>query len=213
MTDTVIFDLDGTLLNTLDDLHASVNYALAYYGLPLRTRQEIRRFLGNGIRVLVESSVPEGTDEVVFNHVFNCFRRYYLNHSLDKTAPYNGIIPMLEKCKILGYKTAIVSNKLDPAVKDLYNRFFSDVIDVALGETTGICRKPAPDMVYKALDTLESTVDSSVYVGDSEVDMETAQRANMRCISVSWGFRDKKFLMETGSNTIIDYPEELFEHL
>lgn len=213
MTDTVIFDLDGTLLNTLDDLHTSVNHALVNCGFKCRTREEIRQFLGNGVRELIRCSLPDFTEESTLNKVLECFRQYYLVHNSDQTRPYEGIMDMLTKCKELGYRTAIVSNKPDFAVQELYHSFFSEVVDVAIGEKPGIPRKPSPEMVHKAVDMLGSALETSVYVGDSEVDIATAKNSGMRCISVSWGFRDKSFLVNNGAETIIDMPEELFDRL
>ena len=213
MKQAIIFDLDGTLLNTLDDLYSSVNHALAKFNLPVRSKWEVRSFLGNGIRRLVEHALPEGCDPILTEKVFNEFRAYYLEHSLDCTQPYEGIIPMLHQCKALGLKTAIVSNKLDMAVQDLHQRFFADCIDVAIGETPDVKRKPAPDMVMKAIEMLRCQHDEAVYVGDSEVDLATAHNASLPCIAVSWGFRDKEFLIEQQAKTIIDNPKQLIDSL
>ncbi len=213
MTDTVIFDLDGTLLNTLDDLHTSVNYALANYGFQCRTREEVRCFLGNGVRELIRCSLPDTANAIALDKVLECFRKYYLAHNLDKTAPYEGIREMLSECKRREYHTAIVSNKPDSAVKNLHRSFFADVIDVAIGEMEGVNRKPFPDMVYKAVKMLGSTLATSIYVGDSEVDIATAKNSGIKCISVNWGFRDKEFLVDNGAEFIIDSPEELFDRL
>ncbi|MCR5314825.1 MAG: HAD family hydrolase [Bacteroidaceae bacterium] len=209
MKQAIIFDLDGTLLNTLDDLYSSVNHALAQFNLPVRSKWEVRSYLGNGVRRLVEHALPEGCDPNLTEKVFNEFRTYYLEHSLDCTQPYEGIISMLKQCKTKGLKTAIVSNKLNLAVQDLHQRFFTDCIDVAIGETPDVKRKPAPDMVKKAIELLGCKHDEAVYVGDSEVDLATAHNASLPCIAVSWGFRDKDFLIEQGAKTIIDSPSEL----
>ena len=209
MKQAIIFDLDGTLLNTLDDLYSSVNHALAQFNLPVRSKWEVRSYLGNGVRRLVEHALPERCDPNLTEKVFNEFRTYYLEHSLDCTQPYEGIIAMLKQCKTKGLKTAIVSNKLNLAVQDLHQRFFTDCIDVAIGETPDVKRKPAPDMVKKAIELLGCKHDEAVYVGDSEVDLATAHNASLPCIAVSWGFRDKDFLIEQGAKTIIDSPSEL----
>ena len=211
MYNAIIFDLDGTLLNTLDDLYSSVNHALAQFNLPVRSKWEVRSFLGNGIRRLVEHALPEGCDPILTEKVFNEFRAYYLEHSLDCTQPYEDIIPMLQQCKALGKSTAIVSNKLNLAVQDLHQRFFRDCIDVAIGETPDVKRKPAPDMVKKAIELLGCKHNEAVYVGDSEVDLATARNASLPCIAVSWGFRDKDFLIEQKAQTIIDTPQQLIE--
>ena len=222
MTTTIIFDLDGTLMNTLDDLHDSVSYALRQAGLAPNPKQDTRRYLGNGVRNLVNRSVEQAcptADEPLKERVFEIFRAYYVAHSMDKTAPYEGIPEMLKECKKRGFFTAIVSNKLDPAVKDLHKAFFADSIDVAIGETPTVKRKPAPDMVDEAIRQLSllhgRSIEKSecVYVGDSEVDLQTAKNSDLPCIAVSWGFRDRDYLVEQGAKTIIDCPDELFEHI
>ena len=219
---TIIFDLDGTLMNTLDDLHDSVSYALRQAGLAPNPKQDTRRYLGNGVRNLVNRSVEQAcptADEALKERVFEIFRAYYVAHSMDKTAPYEGIPEMLKECKKRGFFTAIVSNKLDPAVKDLHRAFFADSIDVAIGETPTVKRKPAPDMVDEAIRQLSllhgRSIEKSecVYVGDSEVDLQTAKNSDLPCIAVSWGFRDRDYLVEQGAKTIIDCPDELFEHI
>ena len=222
MKTTLIFDLDGTLMNTLDDLHDSVSYALREAGLEPNPKQDTRRYLGNGIRNLVNRSVAQTcptADEALKEHVFETFRAYYVAHSMDKTAPYEGVEEMLKECKKRGFYTAIVSNKLAPAVKDLHKAFFADSIDVAIGETEKVKRKPAPDMVNEAIRQLSllhgEEIEASVciYIGDSEVDLKTAENAGLPCIAVSWGFRDRNFLLEQGAKIIIDSPNELFEYL
>ena len=222
MKTTIIFDLDGTLMNTLDDLHDSVSYALREAGLEPNLKQDTRRYLGNGIRNLVNRSVEKTcptADEALKEHVFETFRAYYVAHSMDKTAPYEGVEEMLKECKKRGFCTAIVSNKLAPAVKDLHKAFFADSIDVAIGETEMVRRKPAPDMVNEAIRQLsllhgrEIQKSECIYVGDSEVDLKTAANAGLPCIAVSWGFRDRDFLIEQGAKMIIDSPNELFEYL
>lgn len=219
---TIIFDLDGTLMNTLDDLHDSVSYALREAGLAPNPKQDTRRYLGNGVRNLVNRSVEQAcptADEALKERVFETFRAYYVAHSMDKTAPYEGIPEMLKECKKRGFFTAIVSNKLDPAVKDLHKAFFADSIDVAIGETPTVKRKPAPDMVDEAIRQLSllhgRSIEKSecIYVGDSEVDLRTAKNSDLPCIAVSWGFRDKDYLVEQGAKNIIDRPNELFEHI
>lgn len=222
MKTTLIFDLDGTLMNTLDDLHDSVSYALREARLQPNAKQDTRRYLGNGIRNLVNRSVEQTcptADEALKDRVFDTFRSYYVAHSMDKTAPYKGVEEMLKECKKRGFLTAIVSNKLDPAVKDLHKVFFADVVDVAIGETKAVRRKPAPDMVDEAirqLSLLQGTPikkEECIYIGDSEVDLQTARNSELPCISVSWGFRERNFLVEQGAKVIIDRPEQLFEYL
>ncbi len=197
--DTVIFDLDGTLLDTLEDLKDAVNYAMCQYGLPQHTLEEIRRFVGNGIRRLLELSVPEGEAHPAFEEILKTFRAYYSEHCMDQTKPYAGIEEMLRQLKREGYAMAIVSNKVDSAVKTLNREHFGELVEVAIGETQGIARKPAPDMIEKALQKLNKTKESAVYVGDSEVDLATAANAGLPCISVLWGFREKDFLAARGA--------------
>ena len=209
MTDTIIFDLDGTLLNTLEDLYASVNYSLVQNGNPPRSKSEIRSFLGNGVRVLIEKSLPQHVNKEEVERVLNIFRPYYLSHSMDQTCPYPGVMDLLQKLKNRRIKTAIVSNKPDAAVQELYGILFKDVINLAIGECSDVCGKPSPDMVLKALKLLGSDTSSSIYVGDSEVDYATAQNSGLRFIGVSWGFRDRPFLEEVGVEVIIDKAEEL----
>jgi len=190
----VLFDLDGTLLDTLEDLADAVNYALQVHGYPARTLPEIRRFIGNGAASLIAQSVPDGIDS---KPVLETFRPYYQAHSLDKTAPYPGILEALEKIKEK-YPVAIVSNKPDPAVKTLCAQFFPGVF--ALGETPDCPRKPAPDMLYKAMGILG--IDHFVYVGDSDGDVVTAHNAGAKCISVLWGFRDEEELRAAGADAL-----------
>ena len=211
MTNCIIFDLDGTLLNTLDDLWVSVNYALAQNGYSARSKEEVRSFLGNGVRVLIEKSLPKGSSTEDVEKVLSTFRPYYVAHAMDRTKPYDGIIEMLQDLKEKGIKTAIVSNKPDAAVQELYVALFKDVIDIAIGERQELRRKPYPDMVLKALEHLGMTRDESVYVGDSEVDFATAKNSRLHCISVSWGFRDRSFLESIGAEIIIDQTKEILE--
>lgn len=187
--DTVVFDLDGTLLNTLEDLAESVNYALGEAGMPLRTLEETRRSVGNGVLRLMELSVPGGKDNPRFEETFDAFRSHYSAHCNDKTGVYPGIMELLEKLKDSGYRMAIVSNKYYDAVQELRKLYFEMYIDVAIGEREGIRKKPAPDTVLAALRALGSKKERSVYVGDSEVDIATANAAGMDCIAVGWGFR------------------------
>ncbi len=203
---TVVFDLDGTLLNTLDDLAGSVNYALKENGLPLRTTDEVRRFIGNGVRVLIRRSVPTGTTDEVYEATFKTFEAHYKKNSRNFTAPYEGVLEMLKDLKNMGYKLAIVSNKIDFAVKDLRDEFFSDVIEVAIGDSPDTNNKPEPDMVFKALDELGENVKNAVYVGDTDVDLETAKNSGMDCITVSWGFRSRSELEGYGAKIIADKP-------
>ena len=206
---TVVFDLDGTLLDTLDDLCNSVNFALRASGFPERGKSEIRLFLGNGIRNLMLKSVPKNTAESLFEKAFGYFREHYLQHCLDTTRPYPGIMQLLGDLQEKGYKMAIVSNKIDKAVKELNDKFFAKFISSAVGESVNVKRKPCPDTVLKALKELGSSKEESIYVGDSEVDLQTAENAALPCVSVSWGFRDKDYLQKIGAKHLIDKPIDL----
>jgi len=208
---TYIFDLDGTLLDTLDDLTAAVNYALRCYGMPEHSRDDVRRFVGNGVRLLMTRAVPDGGQNPHFEEIFDTFRQYYLEHSLDTTRPYDGVPEMLAVLKARGCRLAVVSNKFCAATQELCRHFFADTIEVAVGEheAEGIRKKPAPDTVNEALTQLGVDRQDAVYVGDSDVDLLTARNAGLPCISVLWGFRDKDFLMANGATTFITSPEEL----
>ena len=211
MYTTVIFDLDGTLLDTLADLHASVNFALRELSFPERTLGEIRRFIGNGVVKLIERSVPAGTDKETEKNCLDIFRAHYLSHMADNTAPYEGITELLCRLKQEGIKTAVVSNKLHTAVVGLCDDYFPSLIDCALGVSDESERKPAPTNVYKALDALCCNKDNTIYVGDSEVDVQTAKNAGLKCIGVTWGFRDKDELINAGADHIADTAEELLK--
>ena len=208
-----IFDLDGTLLDTLDDLAASTNHALREYGLPERSREEVRRFVGNGVRRLMQQAVPGGEAYPLFEEVLATFREHYLHHSMDTTQPYPGILPMLARLREEGHATAVVSNKFDAATKSLCQHFFGKLIDVAIGESERIRRKPAPDTVLEAMRLLGADQQHTIYIGDSDVDIATAAACDIPCVSVLWGFRDRDFLMAHGAKTFISKPEEIFIHI
>ena len=209
--DIYIFDLDGTLLDTLRDLAASVNYALRSTGMPERTIEEIRWFVGNGVKKLMERAVPEGTDNPRFEEAYQTFREHYLLHGQDTTVPYEGIMEMLQALKDNGKQIAVVSNKFYKATEELCRHFFGGVVDVAIGEREGIRKKPAPDTVEEALRQLNAHSEHAVYVGDSDVDIETAKNSGLPCISVLWGFRDMDFLMAHGATTFVATPHELLD--
>lgn len=207
----VIFDLDGTLLNTIEDLKNSVNYALESCGMPVRTLDEVRRFVGNGIKNLMRRAVPDGEDNPLFEKAFSLFKEHYSKNCCVMTKAYDGIPEMLDKLRSNGIKTAIVSNKAENAVKTLSDTFFGGM--TSFGDKDGRERKPAPDTVFAALDELGVKPDEAVYSGDSEVDIMTAANAGMKCISVSWGFKGRKFLEEHNAEIIIDRPEEIFRYI
>lgn len=194
MLDTVVFDLDGTLLDTLGDLAGSVNFALKRHGLPECSLHNVRRFLGNGIRFLMEHAVAGRVEGEAFESIFQDFRSHYVEHCLDLTRPFSGIMPLLEVLHAKGVRMAIVSNKLQEAVSELNERFFKDYIPCAVGESASVRRKPNPDAVLAALRKLGSTPERAIYVGDSEVDLQTASQAGLPCALVLWGFRDEDFL-------------------
>ncbi|MBQ5496265.1 MAG: HAD-IIIA family hydrolase [Prevotella sp.] len=208
---TYVFDLDGTLLDTLGDLAASTNYALRTYGMPEHSLDDVRRFVGNGVRVLMERAVPQGADNPQFEAAFQTFREHYMQHSLDTTKPYDGIIETLEALKAEGCRLAVVSNKMMAATQELCRHFFRDTIEVAIGEheAQGILKKPAPDTVNEAFRQLGVGKERAVYVGDSDVDILTARHSGLPCISVLWGFRDRDFLIQHGAETFISAPSEL----
>ncbi|MCI5501193.1 MAG: HAD-IA family hydrolase [Lachnospiraceae bacterium] len=209
----VIFDLDGTLLNTLEDLTDAVNHVMRQFNYPEHTIEEIRSFVGNGIKLLIERSLPDGKDNPEFDKIFSEFKLYYTSHCQIKTRPYDGIMELIAALKEQGYKLAIVSNKNQSAVTELNNIYFSDYISTAIGEKEGVRKKPAPDTVIKALSELGISSDDAVYVGDSDVDRETAENSNMDCISVTWGFRDRKLLESLNPYAIIDKPAELLNYV
>lgn len=208
---TYIFDLDGTLLDTLGDLAASVNYALRTHGMPEHSVDDVRRFVGNGVRLLMERAVPDGAQNPRFDEALATFRDYYMQHSLDTTQPYAGIPETLAALRTQGCRIAVVSNKMMAATQELCRHFFPDTVEVAIGEheAEGICKKPAPDTVYAALRELGVGKEGAVYVGDSDVDIQTAHNAGLPCISVLWGFRDRDFLMQHGAETFVSAPREL----
>ncbi len=210
MYNVYIFDLDGTLLDTLHDLASSVNYALQTHDMPTHSVDAIRGFVGNGVRLLMERAVPDGAQNPQFEATFATFRQHYMQHSLDTTCPYPGIAEMLHQLKQRGCRLAVVSNKMMAATQDLVRHFFPE-IEVAIGEheAEGIRKKPAPDTVFQALRQLGVGKEQAVYVGDSDVDLQTARNSGLPCISVLWGFRSRDFLLHHGATTFITHPSEL----
>lgn len=206
---TYIFDLDGTLLSTLADLAASTNYALRTHHMPERSLDEVRRFVGNGVKKLMERAIPDGLNNPLFEETFTTFRQHYMQHNLDTTQPYPGIMQLLEQLKAEGKNIAVVSNKFYAATRELCRHFFGDLVPVAIGEREDIRKKPAPDTVIEALRELGVDKEGAVYIGDSDVDIMTAKNSGMPCVSVLWGFRDKEFLLEHGATTLISQPEDM----
>ncbi len=211
----IIFDLDGTLLNTLDDLADAVTQTLCHFGYPTRTYEEIRRFVGNGVKVLMKKSCPEKLTDDHFSECLTYFQEYYKKNMLNKTQPYPGIMDMLGELKNQGVAVGIVSNKFQKAVTGLWQRFFKDTVTVAIGNREGVLPKPAPDSVMLAISELklDSKRDLIYYVGDSETDILTAGNAKLPIISVTWGFRTLEELKSCGAISLIDKPEEIFSFL
>lgn len=208
---TVIFDMDGTILDTLEDLYLCVNETLRHFGYPEKTKDEIRQFVGNGVYNLIRLALPDGEANPDFEKVLEYNKELYAKHANDHTKPYDGIIDLMAWLKENGHPMAIVSNKVDAQVKDLRDIYFKDYIQVAIGEDEahGVKKKPAPDTVFKALKELGIEPENAVYVGDSEVDVATARNSGLRCLSVQWGFRDSQTLIEAGATELFNSPEEL----
>ena len=207
--DTVLFDLDGTLLDTLEDILGAANYTLREMGYPERTLEEMRRFVGNGAEMQVRRAFGPGADEALIQKALVLYKAYYAAHCQEKTRPYDGVLELLAELKRRGYRLAVVSNKPDEAVRPLAAQYFGGLMDAAMGETAARRRKPAPDMVNDALAALGADRTRAVYVGDSEVDIETARNAWLPCISVCWGFRDRGQLVEAGAAEIAATAPEL----
>ena len=213
MYDTLIFDLDGTLLYTLEDIHDAVNHVLGENGYSLNTLEDTRNYVGNGLKQLMKRSLPEDAGKEVLDRLAEELCDYYADHCQIKTRPYDGILECLEKLKSQGYQMAIVSNKIDEAVKELNALYFGKYISVAIGEREGIQRQPAPDTVYQALKELGASPEKALYIGDSEVDFATSQNAGLDCMSVSWGFRERSLLEDLKPAFLIDEPGEILETL
>lgn len=209
----IAFDLDGTILNTLGDLENSINHVLEEYDFPRRTLDEVRCFVGNGVLKLVERAVPENTSRDIILEIFNRFKEYYLSHLNIKSVPYEGIKELLVELRNRGCKIAVVSNKIHPAVVELCNEFFSGLIDFSLGDDPVRPKKPHPAMLEYAMKELNVTKEETIYVGDSEVDIQTAINTGVDYVSVDWGFKTKEFLMQHGSKSIVSTMMELLEKI
>ena len=208
---TIIFDLDGTLLNTLADLAAATNYALAEHKLPQRTTDEVRLFVGNGIRKLIERAVPADTPAELQEKVFASFTRYYKQHCADSTRPYDGVPQLLQQLRAAGCRTAIVSNKADYGVQALAKQYFDGQLDAACGERAGIAKKPAPDMLLAIMQQLKAKPASTIYIGDSDTDIATASNAGVACIGACWGFRGRAFLEAHGAKLLAENVGDIWE--
>lgn len=210
---TIIFDLDGTLLDTLTDLTNSVNFAMERYGFPTHTEDAVRQMVGTGVSVLMERAIPGGRGFPEFENCLKDFQEHYELHKKDFTKPFPGVLEFLKKASEQGFQLAVVSNKFDLAVKGLCRDFFFPYITTAIGESPQVARKPAPDTVFAAMAELGAPAEQCIYVGDSDVDLDTAKNAGIPCISVSWGFRSREFLLEHGALQIADGIEELWDML
>lgn len=208
-----IFDLDGTLLDTLEDLTDSTNFCMRKFGFPEHTKEEVRGFVGNGIRKLMERSVPESAGEAVIERCFQEFKTWYQMHCAVKTRPYDGIPELLQTLKAAGIHTAVVSNKADAPAKELCRRYFPGLLDAVAGEREGIRKKPAPDTVNEIIRLFGTPRENVIYIGDSDVDVQTAQNAGVACIGVDWGFRERQILLEAGAKTIVSTVPELLGFL
>ena len=213
MNKMVIFDLDGTLLDTLDDLCNSVNYSLRTNNFPERSLAEVRTFVGNGIRLLIERSVPEGTSKELIDKTFECFKTYYAVHCNDKTKTYPGVMDMLKELKKNGYKIAVISNKAQYAVTKLCDIYFNNLLDDAVGARENVAKKPSPDALYICAENNNINLNNVIYVGDSDVDVATANNAGVKGIAVTWGFRSRELLIKCGAENLADNTDELLQIL
>ena len=215
MYKTVIFDLDGTLLDTLEDLFVATNQALKSVDMPLRTKEEVRKMIGHGAIKLIERALGENCTPQLLDNAVQSFTKYYKEHCEDFTKPYDDVMKVLKTLKEKGVKVGIVSNKPNYAVQVLANNYFGELVDLAMGEDekNGVRKKPAPDSVIKSIELLGGNVNSSIYVGDSEVDIHTAKNANIPCLSCTWGFKDKDFLIENGATLLVEKPIDMLDVL
>lgn len=213
--DTIIFDLDGTLLNSLEDIRNSANYTMRELGFPEKSTEEIKGVIGKGVAYLIESCLPPELKEnqVVFNRAAQTFREHYFLHAEEKTAPYDGAEAFLKRLRGYGLKTAVVSNKPDEVAQKVVRRFFGDAIAYISGERKGVDKKPAPDLIYEAMKSLDSAPENAVYIGDSEVDVLTARNASLPVILVTWGYRERAALEVLEAEYMADDFEELISLL
>lgn len=213
MIGIIIFDLDGTLLSTLEDLRDSVNFALKKYNYEPISLDQTRNFVGNGVRKLVERAIPDGTKNGNFEECLKTFKTHYSENMYNKTKPYDGILKVLEKIKNMEIKTAVVSNKFDAAAKELCKKYFGNLIDIVVGQSDSIPQKPSPESIFEVVKYFGRNIEDCIYVGDSEVDIQTAKNAGIPCISALWGYRSKEILEKAGAKIIIKNPEEILELL
>ena len=211
--EAILYDMDGTVLDTLDDLTDSVNHALAQFDFPPVSPQRLAGFLGNGAIQLIIRSCPPGTDEETIRKMYDIYTPWYGEHCSVKTAPYEGIIELMQKLRNMGVKQAVISNKPDIAVKPLAERYFPGLLELAVGDSSAVRRKPAPDTVFAAAREMNVPIEKCVYIGDTEVDVETARNAGIDGIAVTWGFRTPEELIAAGATTLVNNTEELFAAL
>ena len=210
---TILFDLDGTLIDTLDDLHKSVNAIMQQEGYGLRTKEEIKSFVGDGAKMLIKRALPEAADESEIPRCLESFRRHYMKNMMNSTKPYEGIMELLTELKRLGMKIGVVSNKPDEATKELCRMFFADRVDIAVGDNRERMKKPAPDNVFEAMKQLDASRDQTIYIGDSDTDMITARNAGLISVGVTWGFRTREVLVAEKADFIVDKPEQILDVL
>lgn len=213
LIDTVIFDLDGTLLDTLEDLKDSTNFALRSFGMPERSLEEMRNFVGRGVNTQIHRAVPDGTDEETEKKVLEAFKEHYLKNGKNKTKLYDGIIEFLDELNAMGMKLAIVSNKIDESIKGLNRYYMGNRIPVAVGGRDDLPKKPARDLADIALDKLGKDTSSAVFVGDSDVDIDTAENLGIPCISVTWGFRTREELLAANAKYLADTPQDVIRFI
>lgn len=213
MKHAVIFDLDGTLLNTLEDLRNAVNAALELRGLPPRSTEEVRKFVGNGIRNLMCRALPAGTADMEIDAALADFKQHYAAHIHDCTVPYDGVPELIDSLHRQGIRIGVLSNKIDSASQQLIQHFFPDKIDVVFGEHAGIPRKPYPTSCRMVMEQLGVKPEEVLYVGDSGVDMQTANNAGLTAVGVTWGFRDREDLLRNGADMLADVPGQIVNML
>ena len=205
----VLFDMDGTVLDTLDDLTNAVNHTLSEYAMPLIDRRQAASYLGNGAKYLLSRAVPAGTPETLLDEMLRAYQPWYDSHCAILTAPYPGILPLMRALREAGVKQAVISNKQDSAVKQLAEQHFPGLLEIAVGESTTVRRKPNPDAVLAALREMDVDKADAIYVGDTEVDLRTAENAGLACAAVGWGFRTKDQLVDAGAGHVFQNAEEL----
>lgn len=207
--DVILFDLDGTLLYTLEDMRDSVNHVMELFGYPVHTTEEVRSYIGNGIRKLIERALPAGTDSEICDRALAEYRRHYNDNCMVKTRPYEGVPELLQELKARGHRIAVVTNKNAEAAEKICRHYFPDTVELTLGQVDSIPKKPDPAMVRSAMEQMGVSGKSAVYIGDSETDIETAANSQMDCIICLWGFRDEEYLKEQGAEVTVRNASEI----